>query len=66
MEIKFILKNKYFQITIAILIPLILGWITSMIAMSRKEPFYFDLEKPAYTPPEWVGILFEFLCFVNY
>ncbi|KAG5678540.1 hypothetical protein PVAND_008207 [Polypedilum vanderplanki] len=46
--------HKYFQIIISILIPLILGFVTSIVALSRKEPFYFDLEKPKYTPPDWI------------
>lgn len=65
MEIKFIFKHKYFQIAIAILIPVILGWILSTFAMSRKEPFYMDLEKPAYAPPDWVCLNFGFICMIQ-
>ncbi|CAG9799575.1 unnamed protein product [Chironomus riparius] len=54
METKIIYRNKFFQIIIAILLPLILGWIGSLSATRYKEPWYTRLQRPAYTPPDIV------------
>jgi len=55
METKIIYRNKFFQIIIAILVPLILGWIASLNAMRFKEPWYSRLQRPAYSPPDVVS-----------
>lgn len=46
--------NKWFKLVIAIAVPLIAGWVGSLVTAPKIDTWYATLAKPALNPPDWV------------
>jgi len=47
-------KSDLFKLFVALAIPLIAGWIGSLVTMSAIGSWYATLAKPALNPPSWI------------
>lgn len=48
------MKNKILKITIAIVICLLVGFISSFATQSSVDNWYLSLNKPSFNPPNWI------------
>ena len=46
--------NKVWVLLICVLIPLAVGWISSLFTMNSVNTWYKTIHKPAFNPPDWV------------
>ena len=47
-------KNKYLSLAIIILITFSASFIGGYVTTSFKEPWYSNLNKPFFNPPDWI------------
>jgi benzodiazapine receptor len=50
----FMNKSNWFKLIVSLLIPLLAGWIGSLVTMPAVSTWYTTLAKPALNPPSWV------------
>lgn len=48
------MKRKLFKIIIAILICLLIGFLSSFATQSSVDDWYVTLNKPSFNPPNWI------------
>lgn len=49
-----VLENKFLQILIALAIPFIFAAIFGIGSSKNMYPWYTNLERPTWTPPDWI------------
>ncbi|MBT8185632.1 MAG: tryptophan-rich sensory protein [Eudoraea sp.] len=48
------MKNKILKIAIAIIICLVVGFLSSFATQSSVNDWYLSLNKPSFNPPNWI------------
>ncbi len=48
------MKKKLFRISIAVLLCLLIGFLSSIATKASINTWYVTLNKPSFTPPNWV------------
>jgi tryptophan-rich sensory protein len=47
-------KQTFFRLAVSIAIPLLVGFVSSSFTVAPIDTWYQTLEKPFFTPPNWV------------
>ncbi len=48
------MKKKLFRIGIAVLLCLLIGFLSSIATQTSIDTWYISLKKPSFTPPNWI------------
>jgi len=48
------MKNRYIKLFIAIILPLLAGFIGSVFTTTGLDSWYSELAKPSFNPPNWL------------
>lgn len=48
------MKKKLFRISIAMLICVLIGFLSSIATQTSLDTWYASLNKPSFTPPNWI------------